>query len=169
MAYDQVRDVLKTVRAFHQELGEICQRLSRQTHDARLEFLMEIVRQHEQRFADVLGRYEREGTDGVLNTWLQYTPTEEVRTALDSGRLADANSIGEVAEVVWGFEQALTDLYRQLAESTAAPRVQELFNRLLEQEESKTGKYAWNLEDFQGGPIVSRETGKAGESLEPEG
>jgi rubrerythrin len=153
MPYDQVRDVLKNVRSFHKELAQTCEELAEQTDDERLQLLMDIVQKHEERFSTVLGQYESDTAEGVLNTWLQYAPTEEIQTALQSARLADANGIGEVAEKVWEFEQALIALYRQLAESISAPRVQELFQTLLEQEENKTGRYAWSLEEFQGSEI----------------
>lgn len=153
MAYDQVRDVLKSVRSFHKELAETCGSLGEQTDDERLQLLMDIVRQHEERFSTVLSHCEVDTAEGVLNTWLQYAPTEEIQTALQSARLADVTSVAEIAEVVWEFEQALIALYRQLAESTSAPRVQELFGRLVEQEEQKTGQYAWSLEEFQGSEI----------------
>lgn len=158
MSYEQVRDVLATVRTFHRELGAACGRLSQESDDERLQLLMDIVRQHERRFADVLDRYEEDAAEGVMNTWLQYTPTEQIQSALQSARLAHADSVAEIAQVVWEFERALIDLYRQLAESTAAKRVQELFDALLELEEGKTGKYAWSLEEFLNGTFDPPET-----------
>lgn len=149
MNYHQVRDVLKTIRLFHNQLARACERLGDQTDDERLELLMTIVAQYEQRFSAVLNRYEADVAEGVLNTWLQYAPTEEIQDALQTAELADANSVAEIAQMVWEFEEALVNLYRQLAESTAVPRVQELFSSLLEQELNKTGKYAWSLEEFQ--------------------
>lgn len=86
-----------------------------------------------------------------------FEPLNDVFTYTDFGKVRDVSvlacrisvvhppdemSADEILRVVLTFDQALIDLYRELAGETAVPRVQELFGKLLKLEERKDRQFS---------------------------
>jgi hypothetical protein len=151
-SYRQVRDILEGARTFHRTLADRFEGLSNRAEDERFEALLEYMGRHEKNLHDYLSRYEKDAADALLDMWLQYVPENEVQPPLEKLQAkADEMSACDIVETAMAFDNALIDLYRQLAESTQAPRVQELFANLLEMTQGKESQFAWTLQnDFDG-------------------
>ena len=150
MSYIQVRDVLERLRRYYRRLGDLYQDISETSDDERVQLLLEHMGRHERNFSRTVARHEREGAEGVLNTWLQYEFDKGVEEALQEAEMHADPSIDEVIRFSQRIDQAFLDLYRQLAQYTDAPRIQELFESLVEMEQGKDENYSWS--ELQFGP-----------------
>ncbi|MEX0704276.1 MAG: hypothetical protein WD069_19405 [Planctomycetales bacterium] len=147
MSYRQVGDILQEIEAVHRALAVFYQDWAAHAEDERAQAVLAHVRRHEDFFKEALARYEPQAAQGILDTWIQYTPEEALNDALKEVELSADISVDDVAEVVLRVDQALLEAYRQLSESTAAPRVRELFTTLMELEEIKNRADAWGTRD----------------------
>jgi rubrerythrin len=148
MSYKQVHEVLERVKLFYQQLSDYYEDLSDDLpEDDQVHRLLEYMGRHEKAFNRTLAKYERDAAEGVLNTWLQYAPDERTWRALQHAEIRPDMSLDEVMEQALDVDQDLRDMYRQLADESSVPRVQELFQSLLEMQESKDAQYARTLLD----------------------
>lgn len=147
MAYRQVRDILKDIEGFHRTLARFYREWESRSRDERAQALLAHVRRHEEFFKQSLARYEPRAAQGILDTWIQYPPDEQLNGALAEIEFHPDMCVDDVAEVVLRMDAALLEAYRQLADSTAAPSVSELFETLLELEETKNRSDAWSARD----------------------
>ncbi|MEX0716455.1 MAG: hypothetical protein WD066_07710 [Planctomycetaceae bacterium] len=147
MAYRQVRDILKDIRNVHRQLADFYESWDGRARDQRAAAVLTHVGRHEEFFKESLARYEPRAAEGILDTWIQYPPDETLNDALEEVGLSPEMSVDDVVEVVLRMDRALIEAYRQLADSTAAPRVKELFESLMELEETKNRSDAWSARD----------------------
>ena len=150
MSYVQVRDVLERLKRYYRRLGDLYENLSETSHDERVQLLLEHMGRHERSFSRVVARYERDGSEGVLNTWLQYEFDKGIEEAFQEAEMHANPSVDEIIRFSQKIDQAFVDAYRQLAMYTDAPRIQEFFESLLEMEQGKDEYYSWS--ELQFGP-----------------
>lgn len=148
--YQQVRDVVSRIRTAHQQLRDALERPRPDAPDSRTRRQLETLCHEEQELQVALAKHLADGADPPLDTWLQYVPDEDVFESLESIEFTPGMSADEVVAVKQEFDQALIALLRQLAETTAVPRVQEFFESLLLEIESRTSRESWNLREYQG-------------------
>lgn len=98
--------------------------------------LVDYLAGHERAAKHVLDRYKPEERESILNTWLQYVPGEQVDEVFSKRDLSAKMTSDDVIAMILEFDDALVDLYKTLAnQSQAHPRINELFQGLLEMEE----------------------------------
>ncbi len=150
MTFRQVKDIITLVRNCHRQLREWLELPRTRTRDDATARLMEMLRRDENALQIAMTQMGSDEDQAVLNTWLQYAPSEEVTDTLKLIRF-DANlPIDEVLARKQRLDDALLRLYGQLASSCSAPRVQELFRRLHEYTESRVHSQSWAVRDPQG-------------------
>jgi hypothetical protein len=142
MAYKQVHELLDRIKRFHRQLEDIYEELEDDNDDPRARLLLDYLRRHEKHFTKVLARYGRENDSGVLDTWIQYDPEEDLDRAMDEAELRPEMSLDELLEQAQRFNRAVMSYCRQLADQVNAPRVQELMASLLAMEEGKDSQYS---------------------------
>ena len=138
----QVKDILEHIRAYHRSLSQQLDELSVHETDERLRLLTKHIARHEVNFNRALARYEHGTAQGVLNTWLRFVPEESVDSALKEIQLSDDMSAEEILASVLAFDQSLIELYHELTDETPLPRIQELFNNLLEMERNNERQFS---------------------------
>lgn len=143
ITYKQVKDVFQRVKDFRRELRDHLEASQLEMDDERLSWLVEHMDRHERFIDGSLDRYEEKASEGILETWLQYVPDAPIREAFEETRLEPGTDEKEVFERIQKWDQALLEMYRQLAGMSGAPRVQELFQSLLEMEEAKQEEISW--------------------------
>ncbi len=136
MPYYQVRDILELVQKFHHNMQKALENIQQHSRSPGVEWLADQIRRYEQHWQGALADYEKHGTQGVLDTWLQFVPDEPVRKEIDSISVRPNMTLEDLTEINMCFRNTLIDLYKTLATSSAAPCVQELFQQLLEQEQA---------------------------------
>lgn len=148
MSYIQVRDALDHIRKYYRRLSDFYERVADTTDDERIELLLDYMGRHEKNLSRAVGKYERQGSEGVLNTWMQYEFDRGIEEAFQEAEMNENPSFEEVVAFSQKIDQAFRDAYRQLAQYTDAPRVQELFESLAELEQGKEEHYAWSELEF---------------------
>lgn len=136
MAYRKVEDILGLVESFHKRMRQALERVEVESRSESVEWLSKELRVHELHWQAALNGYGKRVAEGVLDTWLQYIPDEDVREQLDSIRVQRDMTLDELNDMNIRFRQALIQLYESLASASSAPRVKELFEQLLEYEKS---------------------------------
>ena len=147
MAYQQVREILNSVRQFHRRLRHEVDAAYPGTDDPRAKFLLRSIRRGEQELDLALAKYAKEGERSVLDTWIQYVPTEEIETVLLSGELPPHSSPEDILEWKLEFDASLADFYRQLADQVSAPRAKELLESQAALIEQRLSDQSWQARE----------------------
>ncbi len=135
-SYKTVREILNQVSVWHHELLEHCCEGDEPDEDDPFRPLVEYLAGHERAAKHVLDRYKPSERETILNTWLQYVPAEQIDEVFTKRNLEDSQAPEDVVAMILEFDNALVELYKTLAnQSQAHPRVNELFQGLLEMEE----------------------------------
>jgi len=145
----QVKDIVDHIRACHARMSKKYADFSNHESNERFALLLKYMARHEQNFEACLASYEHDAAKGVLDTWIPFVPEETLDKALEQLELRDDMSPEEVISNALAFDRKLIDLYRQMADETSVPRIQELFTDLLQMEENKDHQYARSILELQ--------------------
>lgn len=149
MTYQQIGDTLNLIRRFHQQFRDALEAIEGQTDHSSTDWIAEGLRQHEQHWQMALAEYGDEDEDAVLNTWIRFIPDQPIRDELDAIVVTRDLSAEEVSQLAIRFHSALMELYETLAKNSSTPRVQEVFSRLMELEQSVAARQAWSVRSPQ--------------------
>ena len=145
MNFQQVRDVLSSIREYHRQFRDILADAEQHISDDRLQQIADEMRKDEQHWEAALARYREDGENAVLDLWIQYVPEETVVRQLENIQLSAEVTIDELIDDVVRFREALISLYSTLSTSVSAPHAQLLFARLLEMEERTLQQNVWRM------------------------
>lgn len=157
MTYEQVRDILEGIRAFHRRVRNELEEARRSAKDERTRFVLESIRRDEQAMDAALARYERGERNPVLDVWMQYVPDEEMRRLLRETHFKPELDPEDVVARKVQIDRALADFYRQLADQTSAPRAAELFERLAERTTQRLADESWQVRNGDLAPPRKRD------------
>ena len=132
MASETVGDILERVRRFHRELSEFYQRVEDLAEKERVKLVLEFLHRHEIYLDESLGKYEKDASKGVLNTWFQSTPEMEIGECFDEAQIKPDMSVEDVLRLAMRFDKCVIELYTSLAEQSVSEDVRTLFRSLLE-------------------------------------
>jgi hypothetical protein len=148
MAYQQVREILQSVRQFHRRLRQDAEETYGDTSDPRSQFLLKSLSRSEREMDQALREYEEEeGDNSVLETWIQYIPDDDLQATILEGKLPPGATPGEVLEWRREIDESLVEFYRQLASQVSAARAEELFESLAEVAEQRLADHVWQGRD----------------------
>lgn len=159
MAYTQLRDIIQHVTSYHRKLEEAYESLADDAEDERARLLLDSLEEYEDELKRVLSRYRDEQHEGLLDTWIQYDPIDQLRAAVDDADLRPDMSLAEIVDQSQRFDRAVVEFYRQVADQISAPRVQELVQALLTLEESKQARHSQVSLELVNGGALAREEG----------
>ena len=155
MSYKTVKEVLDHVAHWQKRVADFCEDVADESRDDRAAALMDYFAGHERELQRVLTNYADADRQGVLDTWIQHTSEDDVRLFFQKADLDPDQPLEAAVGKVVEFDDRLRDMYRSLAEnSQVPPRVQAVFQNLLEAEEWQTLRNAWSAtesEQYSGG------------------
>ncbi len=157
MTYQSVREILENVRRFHRRLRREVEAAEQTIGDRRSDYLLESFRRGEREMDRALAQYENEGDSAVLDTWIQYVPTEDLERFLNESPMPTGEKPEDVVEWKQEFDKALAAFYRQLADQDSAPRVQEFFESLAAMVEQRIANEGWAARDEELAPDQSED------------
>lgn len=147
-SYKTVGDILKQISRWQNDLLDRCCGGEEPDRDDPFYPLVEYLVAHERAVQRVLKQFEPGERDAILNTWLQYVPAEQVDAVFSKRNLSDKMSSEDVVEMILEFDDALVELYKTLAnQAQAPPRINELFQNLLEMEEWQKLRNGWSARE----------------------
>lgn len=130
MAFEQVRDILKDLADDHAYLARAYHRVGADhpTEDVRL--VADNLGRRASKTRGTLLAYVREAAPEVLDTWIQYPLTEQVRARIVSLDITSGQPPVALLREALAADEAFLHLYDRLASATSAARVTELFRAL---------------------------------------
>ena len=149
MAYAQVAEILDYALKLQKRVASVCNQRSSTIADEQSKALFERLCHHEKNMQAYLKTYTSEATDGVLDTWIQYSGMEEIDAALEEINAARDGPAEVLLERILSADRHLQELYRLVAEQANAPRVNEFFDTLLEMEDLKARAIGDNVSQFE--------------------
>lgn len=156
MAYSQVGELVEMIRKFHCEMAELCEDMRDDEDDPRFELMLDHIHYHQKSVSQALSSFQDDETaDGLLNTWLQYTSTDELKRtlhgALDEVETGEELTAEKLIEVLMKVDQRLLEFYRQGREESSIPRVKEFFDNLVQLIEGKEHDFAKGVLELRDG------------------
>ena len=145
MSYKTVRELLDHVADYQQTVAEYCEAVADRSPDPRAEAMVDYFAGHEREAQKILTGYAKSDREGILDTWLQFTGEDELREFFNSERMDPDDSLDDAIGKVVDFDRTLVSIYESLSESSQVPpRVQAVFQNLLEMEEWQKYRNAWS-------------------------
>lgn len=145
MASLQIKDILEHIRRYHHQLANQLEELKAHESDQRIRLLLDYMARHEINFEKTLSGYEKDTAKSILATWIKYVPDDAITEAANQLNLHGEMPADEILAAVMAFDRALTDMYRELADETSVPRVQELFTKLIDLENRKDRQFSISI------------------------
>lgn len=131
MRFEQVKDVLTHVIAFHDDVASDYADMAQQTENPRLKMLLAYLESHIRDSMKGLDGYLQGDSKQVLNTWLQNVPELEHPQLLEHLRdRLNVASIDEVADTAEKIQETLGEMFWLLSEQAVIPSERELFASL---------------------------------------
>lgn len=146
--YRRVRDLMERVADFRKELSRHFE-TTEKAEDERAQRLIDFMARHEEEMRQRLEE-ARTDEDAILDTWLQYVPTEPLDQAMDAARPDNGMDLDDVIEKTLEVDRRLRDLYRQLAGNLNAPSAKRFFEALAERMSDESAERAWAYHASEG-------------------
>jgi hypothetical protein len=130
--FKKVRDILKNLQSVHNQINDYYNHLSNTVEKEKVKILVDHINQNKLTFKNVLKKYEHEGKQLLLDTWIQYTPEESLKQELDELELKSEMSIDEVIQIAVDFDDWLENYYQYMAETVTSTNLKAFFSNLME-------------------------------------
>jgi len=130
MSYIQVRDILSQAKFLQKFVLEYTQRHQKKSYDELLQGLYREMALYGERMGTVLSNFNDGPSQGLLETWIQFSDVKALEEAMD--RLANVDEQDEqiILQCLLAAEERLIELYEQAMTQVRAPRVQSIFEQL---------------------------------------
>ena len=152
MAYQQVKEILESIRKCHRQLRREAEAAHSGMDDPRSKFLLRSFRRSEQEMDVALGRYEKDGEAPILETWIQYAGPDELERVLKSRTLPPHSGPDEILDWKQRFDESLLEYYRHLSREVSAPRAKNLFDSLAAMVEQQLNDQTWQAREEELAP-----------------
>ena len=150
-SYKTVGEILKQISRWQQDLLDRCCEGEEPDPGDPFHPLVEYLVGHEKSVQKVLHHFAPDERDAILNTWLQYVPAEQIDAVFAKRELSNRMTSEEVIDMILEFDDELVELYKTLANhAQAPPRINALFQNLLEMEEWQKLRNAWATRESDG-------------------
>ena len=151
MHYQTVKDVVDHSRVLHQEISSFYQKLSEDQSQERVGMLLTFLKRHEDQLESSLCQFEKDKSQKVLESWLQYAPDHNMADVMAGLTVSDHMSADEVVSMALKLDDYFIDLYQGMVNSTGSSSVKAVFQNLLDmeqQEKIRVSKSAIQLNDM---------------------
>ena len=150
MSYKTVGELLDHVADYQRTVVEYCEAVADRSADPRATAMLDYFAGHEREAEKILANYSASDRKGILDTWLQFTGEEELREFFQTRRLDPDDSMDAAIGKVVAFDRTLISVYESLADaSQVPPRVQGVFQNLLEMQEWQKYRNAWSATESE--------------------
>ena len=139
MTSTQLHGVFDEIKQIHHRAAACCAE-GAHSSDVRLNLLADFFRQWEQRLEGYVDALEGDEQKAVLNTWVQFAPTEGINNALGSLRRTECHELGVFVKRCFELQDEIVTLLQELATSLDVPKVRRLLLDLAEFERQAAKK-----------------------------
>ena len=138
MSFKTTRDILDQVRSVHRRLREYEESMRDEAGGERLRLLLDHLARHKAKVDRALDGYEETARNALLDRWFQFTPDVADSPNLRNVSFDPGMSEREVIRTALAYDEALRELFAELADGSSKPELRELYAALaLTKEEEK--------------------------------
>jgi len=131
----QVREFVDFGKHLHGRIRELFDDLNEHTELERVKMLLEFLSRHEAHMEESLARFEKDSRQGILEAWLEYSPSLDVEAVMQRFKVKDKPSSDEIFQIAMDFDDTLVKLYKEVSEKVNDSRTKQVFKNLLQLEE----------------------------------
>ncbi|QFY43773.1 hypothetical protein F6R98_15015 [Candidatus Methylospira mobilis] len=147
----QVKEFVIFGRQLHAVIVRLYETLGEHAELERVRMLLDFLQRHERNLETALARFEKNSRGGILEAWLEYSPSLNAGQVLDDIKLPEKPSSDDIFAAALKFDDTLIELYRELAVKAADHKTREVFQNLLKLEEGEKNQIvraALSLQDM---------------------
>ena len=147
----QVRDFVDFGKHLHAEVRKLYEKLGEKAELERVKMLLDYLGRHEQHMEQTLARYEAGAHGIILDGWLEYAPNLDVDAVMQACQLPEEPGTDGIFQAAMTFDDALVNLYREIAAKAVNQNTQALFQDLLhleQQEKIQVARAVMSLNDM---------------------
>jgi succinate dehydrogenase flavin-adding protein (antitoxin of CptAB toxin-antitoxin module) len=137
MRFTQVKEMFEQVGAFHGQLADYYEHLSDSTDQQRVKLLLDHLGSHERHLEETLKAYEGDTTRHVMDTYVDCVGCDEIFITCQQTPVTPDMTVQGVIGTAMDVDRCLQHFYRQVADKADSEAVREIFENLIEQEESE--------------------------------
>jgi hypothetical protein len=151
MKFEQTRDLIDHVVAFHSMLSSHFIEVSEKTADQRLKLFLDYLVEHERAQACRLSEYAQEAPNKVLGMWFQFSNCEERFRELKNTLKSQESTVSEVVDLIVNLYDCLIGQFQEFSESAESEEVRAVCGNIASLEKKDKLKIVRNsrmLEDL---------------------
>lgn len=134
MRFEQTRDVLNHVGAFHREAGLLFRQLMEHNSNARVRMLLDYMARHEFNLQKNIAAFSNESPESILSGWFKYTHDKDIFAPLREVNPESDLPFDDVLDLAVDLDVKLLELYEEMVERSPSNAVRDMFNSLLQRE-----------------------------------
>ncbi|MDW7645944.1 MAG: hypothetical protein SCI25_12995 [Desulfuromonadales bacterium] len=134
MRFEQTRDVLNHIGAFHKQAGALYAELKAHCSSSRVRLLLDYIARHELNLEKNIASYRDNLSESLLSSWFKYTHDQDIFAALKEVDREKDMSFDDVLDLALELDGQLVELYQEMMERSTSAEVKDIFNSLLLQE-----------------------------------
>lgn len=133
----QVKDILDFGKKMHASIGECYAHLETKSDQERIRMLLNHLGRHEKNLEENLARFAADAQPKILDTWLSHVPQTQMDSLLGRCMVLKGASVDDIVRMGMEFDDALIDLYREVAREATQAEVKEVFLSLVDEENNQ--------------------------------
>lgn len=149
MSYLQITDILAQLIDSLAEIRRATQSAMLTSHDSRTRKMLTAIEAEHGQIQIGLTEYRRDGDPGVLGTWMQFVPNEELNRIVLVTEFAPEMDADEVVARKQAFDRELIEFYEHIANCSNNSGVVDLFSQLRLEAETRAANQGWFVREFQ--------------------
>lgn len=142
MPYEQVEKILDRARKFHQTMADFYQRLDETTDKERevWKMILSYLKEHQRKLERGLSQFDRDAVKNVLDTWVQFPPTDHLERILAQLDPSIEIDVPELIALALQFDNELIEFYKKASECAPTNNIEEIFDSLYQEGKSERRK-----------------------------
>lgn len=149
MSYQQIADIIDQLCASLDQIEESIEATLQGNSDSHSCSILVSILAEQQRIRTGLGAYRREGDPGVLQSWMQFVPNEQLKHLAHDIEFSSDMPADEIAARKMTFDKELIEFYEHLSNYANNDRVVNFFSELRLEAETRAANQCWLVREFQ--------------------
>lgn len=132
--FETAQDVLTNAQTFHNAASAFYRNLYDESEDERVKMLLAFLYEHEDKMCSSLKSYQQHASEGVLNTWIQFTLEQTPDHFIGQFNTSAGMDVEQVFELGQTIDSYLLDVFEELMDTAATDELRDLFQNLVTME-----------------------------------
>lgn len=144
MKFEQTSDLIKHARSFHQLIATFLSQTRESLDSPRMQMLLDYLVQHEMDMDTKLAEYEQHASQGLMDTWVQFSTCEAKFKKLQTKLQLPETSVEEVIFLMVSVYDCLIENFELMAKQAEIDDVGNVFTNIAAMERKQKLKIVRN-------------------------